>query len=122
MAGVHPPKWREYIRQNGGQVKIIPYYNNQSYYSEVNVRVRDRHKKEDIKLRRTHTSTEVKNRWNKKHYDQIAYHCKIGGKEYIKQLAAASGKSMADYLRTLVIQDAQKKGRNDIVEFFGGGV
>lgn len=73
-------------------------------------------------VRKTYTSSAVKNRWNKKHYDQIMFRCKIGGKELMQQLAAESGMTFAEYMRTLVIQDAQKRGKNDVVEFFGGGV
>lgn len=71
--------------------------------------------------RKTYTSAAVKNRWNKKHYDQVMFRCKIGGKELMKQLAEESDMTFAEYMRTLVIQDAQKRGRNDVVEFFGGG-
>lgn len=71
--------------------------------------------------RKTYTSAAVKDRWNKKHYDRMAFHCKKGGGELMKELATENGQTFAEYMRTLVIQDAQKRGRNDVVEFFGGG-
>lgn len=71
--------------------------------------------------RKTRTSTAVKNRWNNAHYDQVMFRCKKGGKALMKDIAAQKGMAFAEYMRTLVIQDAQKSGRNDVVEFFGGG-
>ena len=71
--------------------------------------------------RKTRTSTAVEGRWNGAHYDQVLFRCKKGGKALMKDIAAQKGMAFAEYMRTLVIQDAQKSGRNDVVEFFGGG-
>ena len=55
--------------------------------------------------RKTRTSTAVKNRWNKKHYDQVAFHTPKGGAEELRTIAAARGMSVASYLRHLIIAD-----------------
>lgn len=71
--------------------------------------------------RKTYTSSAVKNRWNKKHYDSVSFQCKKGGKDLIKELAEAHGLSLSKYLQDLVRQDALRRSRSDIAEFFGGG-
>ena len=72
--------------------------------------------------RTTHTSTEVKDRWNRKHYEQILFRVGIGGSDLVRELAERSGLSMAAYLRHLIIADAQASGYGDISADLGGGV
>lgn len=69
----------------------------------------------------THTSTEVKDRWNARHYDQIQFRTGTGGREAIQAMAELRGKSMAEYLRGLVIADAHEAGKDDISAILGGG-
>lgn len=67
------------------------------------------------------TSYECKDRWNREHYDQIAFRTGIGGKEAVKHMAAQRGMSVAEYLRHLVIADAQNLGKYEISAILGGG-
>lgn len=64
--------------------------------------------------------TEAKQRYNETHYDQIKFYSPKGSREIIQQLAAASGQSMAEYIRTLVIRDADRHGI-DVRAALGGG-
>lgn len=68
---------------------------------------------------KTYTSPEVKDRWNRKHYDQVVFRCGIGGRKLIQDAAAAHGMSMAEYLRHLVIADNPENA--DISAILGGG-
>lgn len=73
-------------------------------------------------MRRTTTSCEVKDRYNRKNYDQILIRTGKGGREAIQTMAAARGKSVAEYIRGLVIADAAKDGANgEISALLGGG-
>ena len=72
--------------------------------------------------RRTYTSSEVKDRWNRNHYEQVIFRVSIGGKDVLKSLAEESGLSVAAYLKHLVIKDAQERGNGDISAIIGGGV
>lgn len=72
--------------------------------------------------RRTTTSCEVKDRWNRDHYDQILIRTGIGGREAVQAMAALHGLSVAEYIRHLVIQDANAAGKPDISAILGGGV
>ena len=76
---------------------------------------------EEKKKRKTYTSSAVKERYNKKHYDRITFHCPKGANEMLKKAASVAGMTKSAYIRTLVIQDAQKRGLTDVVEVFGGG-
>ncbi len=69
---------------------------------------------------RTSRRTAAKAKYNETHYDQLKIHVAKGGRCVIQQLAAASGQSMADYIRTLVIRDADRHGI-DVREALGGG-
>lgn len=71
--------------------------------------------------RKTYTSTEVKDRWNRNHYDQVMFRVGSGGKDVIKDLAEGSGLSVAAYLKHLIIKDAQERGNGDISAIIGGG-
>lgn len=77
---------------------------------------------EEKKKRKTYTSSAVKERYNKKHYDRISFHCPKGGSEILKQAAEAAGMTKAAYIRSLIIQDAQRRGLSDVADIFGGGV
>lgn len=71
--------------------------------------------------RKTFTSAEVKNRWNKAHYDKLTLICRKGGGDMIKSLAKEKGMSMSAYIVWLVRQDALNEGRTDVAEHLGGG-
>lgn len=71
--------------------------------------------------RKTYTSCEVKDRWNKAHYDSITFRAGNGASEYITLLAEESGMSKAAYLRALIIADALKKGHTDAPVRLGNG-
>lgn len=71
--------------------------------------------------RKTVTSSEVKDRWNRNHYDQILFRTGNGGRLAIDRMAEVRGMSRAEYLRHLVIEDAKKAGYGDISAILGGG-
>lgn len=71
--------------------------------------------------RRTTTSSAVKDRWNRNHYDQITFRTAIGGREAIQLMAELHGLSMAEYIRQLVIKDAESHGKPGISGILGGG-
>lgn len=71
--------------------------------------------------RKTHTSSAVKDRWNRNHYDQITIRTAIGGREAIQAMADLRGLSMAAYIRHLVIADAEHLGKPGISGVLGGG-
>jgi len=72
-------------------------------------------------MRKTQTSCEVKDRWNRNHYDQIMLRCATGGREAIQELAELRGLSVAAYIRHLIIKDAETLGKADISGKIGGG-
>ena len=72
--------------------------------------------------RRTYTSPEVKDRWNRKHYEQILLRVAKGGRETVQQLAELRGLSVSAYVRHLIIHDAETLGKGDISAIIGGGV
>lgn len=72
-------------------------------------------------MRKTVTSCEVKDRWNRKHYDQIMFRTGKGGAEAVKAMAAFHGLSVAEYIRHLIIADAENEGKHDISAIIGGG-
>lgn len=63
----------------------------------------------------------AKQRYNERHYDQVKIYTPQGGREIIQQLAAASGMSMAEYIRHCVITDAHRRGIDVRAELGGGG-
>lgn len=69
---------------------------------------------------RTSARTAAKAKYNSKHYDQIKFWSPKGSRDIIQQLAAASGLSMAEYIRSLVIRDADRHGI-DVRAALGGG-
>ena len=68
----------------------------------------------------TSRRTAAKQKYNEAHYDQVKIHVAKGGRTVIQQLTAASGQSMAEYIKTLVIRDADRHGI-DVREVLGGG-
>ena len=62
----------------------------------------------------------AKTRYNEKAYDQVKLYCRKGAREIIQRLAAASGLSMAEYIRHCIIKDAEGRGI-DVREALGGG-
>lgn len=71
--------------------------------------------------RRPFTSCEVKDRWNREHYDKITFRTGNGGAAAIKAMAEYHGMSMSEYLRHLVIADAQQSEKPEISAILGGG-
>lgn len=60
--------------------------------------------------------------YQRKNYDQICIRVGKGQRDFIADLAAAECRTVANYIKHLIIQDAQKKGKNpDISAFLGGG-
>lgn len=76
---------------------------------------------EEKEKRKTHTSTEVKRRWNAKHYDHMSVDVPKGAGELIRQLASKSGMSVAAYIRHLIREDALRHNENALVALLGGG-
>lgn len=72
-------------------------------------------------MRKTHTSSAVKDRYNRKHYEQIILRTACGGREAVQQLAELHGMSVSAYLRHLVIADGKRLGKADISAILGGG-
>jgi predicted HicB family RNase H-like nuclease len=62
-------------------------------------------------MRKTHTSTAVKRRYNAKAYDRFTISVKKGQKEEIQQYAQSMGMSMNGFIVN-AIEDAMKKGTN----------
>lgn len=54
----------------------------------------------------SYTSTEVKARWNAKHYDQLSIVLPKGSAKLIKEYANSQGMSASEYIRHLIAQDA----------------
>lgn len=71
--------------------------------------------------RKTHTSSEVKDRYNRKHYEQIIVRTANGGRQAIQELAELHGLSVTAYIRHLVIADGERCGKRDISAILGGG-
>ena len=71
--------------------------------------------------RKTYTSTEVKARYNKKHYDQLSIVLPIGSRELLKAHATSRGLSVSGYIRHLIAQDAPQCLTVPEVDGGGGG-
>lgn len=71
--------------------------------------------------RRTYTSPEVKDRYNRKHYEQVLLRVAKGGRETVQELAELRGLSVSAYVRHLIIRDAETLGKGDISAIIGGG-
>lgn len=70
---------------------------------------------------KTHTSSAVKDRYNRAHYEQITIRVGIGGKEVVQAMADYHGLSVTAYIRQLIIQDGRTHGNDDISAILGGG-
>lgn len=58
----------------------------------------------------SYTSPEVKNRYNRKHYEPVIINVAIGGRKCIREQATAKGYvSVSEYIRHLVIADAENQ-------------
>ena len=73
-------------------------------------------------MRRTKTSCEVKDRYNRRHYEQVILRTAKGGRAAIQQLAELHGLSVSAYIRHLVIADGERNGIADISAALGGGL
>lgn len=71
-------------------------------------------------MRKTVTSCEVKDRYNRKHYDQIILRCAKGGRVELQAIADSKGMSVNSYIKHLIISDNPTKP--DISQILGGGV
>lgn len=69
--------------------------------------------------RKTYTSNEVKDRWNRKHYDRMAVIIPIGSRDEIRSAAERRGMSTSAYIRSLLIRDMSENG--DESSFLRGG-
>lgn len=67
------------------------------------------------------TSCQVKDRYNRNHYDQILIRTGNGGRAAIQAIAEAHGMSVAAYIRHLVIKDANAAGLHEAAALIGGG-
>lgn len=72
-------------------------------------------------MRKTHTSSAVKDRYNRKHYEQIILRTANGGRAAIQELADLHGLSVNSYLRHLVVVDGIAHGKPEISGIIGGG-
>lgn len=59
--------------------------------------------------RKTYTSCEVKDRWNREHYDRVAITVPKGARDEVQAAAAAHGQSVSAYIRSLIIRDNAEK-------------
>lgn len=71
--------------------------------------------------RKTYTSPEVKDRWNKKHYDRLELRVYKGGKVEVQALADDAGLSVSEYIRVAIKEKAEKDGKSDILQILRGG-
>ena len=70
--------------------------------------------------RKTYTSPEVKNRWNRKHYENVVVVVPIGSRDEIKAAAERHGQSVSAYIRALIIRD--NADCPETTSFLRGGV
>ena len=61
-----------------------------------------------------YTSSKVKQRWNKKHYDVISSRLPKGCREEIKTAAKARGLSVAQFLRWAILQAVSPEERKQM--------
>lgn len=71
--------------------------------------------------RKTYTSPEVKDRWNRKHYDRIGLTVYKGGRAEVQALADDAGLSVSEYIRLAIREKAEKDGKSDILQILRGG-
>lgn len=73
------------------------------------------------RISKTVTKPEVKDRYNRKHYDQIAFRAGKGSLEAVKLMAELRGMSVAAYMRHLIIKDCNEAGKAELSAILGGG-
>jgi len=66
-----------------------------------------------------YTSSEVKNRWNKKHYDVISSRLPKGCREEINLLARNHGMSTAQFIRWAILQAVSEAEREQCPHLTG---
>lgn len=66
--------------------------------------------------------TRQKAKYNAENYDQVKIWVRKGGRDVISYMAAAAGQSTADYIRTLIIRDAERRGLDVRAALGGGGL
>lgn len=71
--------------------------------------------------RKTYTSPEVKDRWNRAHYDRIGLTVYKGGKAEVQALADDAGLSVSEYIRQAVKEKAEKDGKSEFLQILRGG-
>lgn len=71
--------------------------------------------------RKTHTSTEVKQRWNKMHYDSITFTVQKGARSEVQELAESGGVSVSEYIRQAIREKAERDGKSEILQILRGG-
>lgn len=72
-------------------------------------------------MRKTHTSSKVKNRYNRKTYDQITFRAGKGSLKAVHLMADLHGLSVAAYIRHLIIKDCDEAGKAELSAILGGG-
>ena len=72
--------------------------------------------------RDTAACTAAKAKYNRKHYDGLYIRTNKGGREVVQELAAASGRSTAEYVRHCIITEAKMRGIDVAAALGGGGV
>ena len=75
----------------------------------------------NVAKRKTYTSPEVKDRWNRKHYDRMAVIIPKGSRDEINAAAQRRGMSTSAYVRSLLLRDMCENGDN-ATNLAGGGV
>lgn len=71
--------------------------------------------------RKTFTSSAVKDRWNKAHYDRLTLYMQKGAREEVKKVAELAGLSVSEYIRQAVKEKAEKDGKLEILQILRGG-
>lgn len=71
--------------------------------------------------RKTYTSTAVKQRWNRKHYDSITFTVQKGARSEVQELAESAGVSVSEYIRQAIKEKAEKDGKIEILQILRGG-
>lgn len=74
-----------------------------------------------IRKSKTHTSSQVKARYNRKTYDQITFRAGKGSLQAVKLMAELRGMSVAAYLRHLIIKDCDEAAKPELSAILGGG-
>ena len=61
-----------------------------------------------------YTSSKVKNRWNKQHYDSLNLRFPLGSREEVKAAAEAHGMSMNAFVRWAILQAVSPEERKQM--------